>query len=50
MHMKQEKQCYISPEVDIFGVKAEGVICGSPFEGNLGDPDDYKNGGDPLGF
>ena len=45
MDMKQEKQYYISPEVDIFEVKTEGVICGS-----LTDPDDYNNAPDPFGF
>lgn len=45
MGMKQEKQYYISPEVYIFAVKTEGVICVS-----LTDPDDYGNGGDPLEF
>ena len=45
MHMKQEKQYYRSPEVDIFEVKTEGVICGS-----LTDPDDYNNAPDPFGF
>lgn len=43
--MEQEKQYYICPEVDIFEVKTEGVICGS-----LKDPDDYSTGGDPLEF
>ena len=31
---------YLSPEVDIFEMKTESVICGS-----LTDPDDYNNGG-----
>ena len=42
--MKQKKM-YFSPEVDIFEVKTEGVLCGS-----LTDPDDYDNGGDPFAF
>ena len=45
MLMEQEKRYYISPEVVIFEVKTEGVICGS-----LTDPDDYDNGGAPLDF
>ena len=42
--MKQ-KIMYLSPEVDIFEVKTEGVLCDS-----LTDPDDYNNGGDPFAF
>ena len=41
----KKKELYLSPEVHIFEVKSEGVICGS-----LTDPDDYGNGGDPLEF
>ena len=40
-----QKKMYVSPEVDIFEVKTEGVLCGS-----LTDPDDYDNGGDPFAF
>ena len=40
-----KKEMYLSPEVKIFEVKAEGVICVS-----LTDPDDYGNGGDPFAF
>ena len=38
-----KKEMYYSPEVNIFEVKTEGVICQS-----LTDPDDYLNGGDPF--
>ncbi len=41
----KKKELYLSPEVDIFEVKSEGVICGS-----LTDPNDYNNGGDPFSF
>ena len=41
----KKKELYLSPEVDIFEVKIEGVICGS-----LTDPNDYNNGGDPFAF
>ena len=40
-----QKKMYLSPEVDIFEVKTEGVLCGS-----LTAPDDYNNGGDPFAF
>ena len=43
--MIKQKKMYLSPEVDIFEVKTEGVLCGS-----LTDPDDYDNGGDPFAF
>jgi hypothetical protein len=41
----KKKELYLSPEVNIFEVKTEGVICGS-----LTPPDNYNNGGDPFGF
>ena len=41
----KKKELYLSPEVTIFEVKTEGVICGS-----LTPPDNYNNGGDPFGF
>ena len=41
----KKKELYLSPEVHIFEVKTEGVICGS-----LTDPNDYNNGGDPFAF
>lgn len=40
-----KKELYLSPEVDIFEVKTEGVICVS-----LTDPDDYTSTPDPFGF
>ena len=40
-----KKELYLPPEVHIFEVKSEGVICGS-----LTDPNDYNNGGDPFAF
>ena len=40
-----KKEMYLSPEVDIFEVKIEGIICRS-----LKDPNDYNNGGDPFAF
>ena len=40
-----KKEMYLSPEVIIFEVKTEGVICAS-----LTDPDDYNNGGNPFSF
>ena len=40
-----KKEMYLSPEVDIFEVKTEGVICVS-----LTDPDDYTPAPDPFGF
>ena len=43
--MIKQKKMYLSPEVDIFEVKTEAVLCGS-----LTDPDDYNNGGDPFAF
>ena len=40
-----KKEMYLSPEVDIFEVKTEGVICGS-----ITDPDDYIPAEDPFLF
>lgn len=40
MEIKNNKEQYLSPEVDAFEVKTEGVVCGSatdvtnPFSGN----------------
>ena len=45
MLMEQEKRYYISPEVVIFEVKTEGVICVS-----LTDPTDYQLEDDPFAF
>ena len=42
-----KKELYLSPEVKIFEVKQEGVICDS---GRLNSPDNYNNGGDPFAF
>ena len=41
----KKKELYLSPEVHIFEVKSEGVICGS-----LTDPDDYIPAEDPFLF
>ena len=41
----KKKEFYLSPEVHIFEVKTEGVICVS-----LTDPDDYIPAPDPFGF
>ena len=40
-----KKEMYNSPEVDIFEVKTEDVICGS-----LTDPNDYIPAEDPFLF
>ncbi len=40
-----KKELYLSPEVDIFEVKTEGVICVS-----LTDPNDYIPAEDPFLF
>lgn len=40
-----KKELYLSPEVDIFEVKSEGVICAS-----LTDPTDYQLEDDPFAF
>ena len=40
-----KKEMYNSPEVDIFEVKTEGVICES-----LTDPNDYIPAEDPFLF
>ena len=45
-----KKEMYLFPEVDIFEVKTEGVICQSLPEGALPDPNDYIDGGDPFAF
>ena len=40
-----KKELYLPPEVHIFEVKSEGVICGS-----LTDPNDYILAEDPFLF
>ncbi len=45
-----KKEMYLFPEVDIFEVKGEDAICGSPADDIITDPDDYANGDDPFGF
>ena len=40
-----KKELYLSPEVKIFEVKQEGVICDS---GRLNSPNNYDDGGDPF--
>ena len=46
----KKKELYLSPEVHIFEVKTEGVICQSLVEDVLQDPNDYIDGGDPFAF
>ena len=41
----KKKELYLSPEVHIFEVKSEGVICAS-----LTDPTDYQLEDDPFAF
>ena len=50
MEIKKNKELYDAPSTIVFEVKTKGVICTSGRNGQLENPDDYENGGDPFQF
>lgn len=46
--MKQEKKKYEEPRMRVIISPLPNLFCNSNCEGDVGDPDDYENGGNPF--
>ena len=46
MEKKQDKEIYMTPEVVVFEIKPEGIVCAS----GLKSPSDYPGSPDPFIF
>ncbi len=45
-----EKKKYEKPSMQVFELKQQTQLLAGSTTGNMNDPADYNDGGDPLGF